>query len=327
MPEAQEVAPPEEVQLDLYRWMVLARTLDDRLMAMWKQGRGLGGTFSGRGHEAIAVGAGYTLGPDDVVAPLNRDLGCYLLRGMTARRLVANQLGRATGVTGGRDANLHGCGDLDLGIVGFVSHLPQSLSTTVGIAMSFSYKNEPRVAMNFAGDAASSTGLFHESLNLAAVQKAPFVLIVENNQYAYSTPNSQQMAIEDIADRGAAHGVPAMIVDGNDVEAVYAAAGSAVDTARVGSGPTLIECKTMRMLGHAVHDGAEYVPKELLEHWARRDPIDRYEGRLRKRGVLDDDAIAGIRDRCRTEVEDSVEFAEASEWPDPATVGDGVYAP
>ncbi len=320
-------APPPETQLDLYRWMVLTRTLDDRIMALWKQGRGVGGTFSGKGHEAIAVGAGYALGPDDVVAPMHRDLGCYLVRGLTPERILANHLGRVTGVTGGRDANLHGMGDLELGIIGFVSHLPQSMSTAVGAAMSFTYRGEPRVAMTFAGDGSSSTGLFHEALNLAAVQRAPLVLVVENNQYAYSTPLTQQMAIEDIADRGAAHGVPATIVDGNNVEEVHAVAASAVAKARAGGGPTMIECKTMRMLGHAIHDGAEYVPAELLEHWRRRDPIERYRKRLLKRGVIDDERVSTIDKECADAVDAAVEFAESSEWPDPATVERGVYAP
>ncbi len=320
-------APPPETQLDLYRWMVLTRTLDDRIMALWKQGRGVGGTFSGKGHEAIAVGAGLALGADDVVAPMHRDLGCYLVRGLTPERIVANQLGRITGVTAGRDANLHGMGDLELGIIGFVSHLPQSMSTAVGAAMSFTYRGEPRVAMAFAGDGSSSTGLFHEALNLAAVQRAPLVLVVENNQYAYSTPLSQQMAIDDIADRGAAHGVPATIVDGNNVEEVHSAALSAVAKARAGGGPTMIECKTMRMLGHAIHDGAEYVPAELLEHWRRRDPIDRYRKRLLKRGVIDDEGVSTIDKECADAVEAAVEFAESSEWPDPASVERGVYAP
>ncbi len=258
---------------------------------------------------------------------MHRDLGCYLVRGLTPRRIVANQLGRVTGVTGGRDANLHGLGDLELGIIGFVSHLPQSMSTAVGAAMAFTYRGEARVAMTFVGDGSSSTGLFHEALNLAAVQRAPFVVMVENNQYAYSTPLSQQMLVEDIAERGDAHGVPATIVDGNDVEAVFTAARRAVERARAGDGPSLIECKTMRMLGHAIHDGAEYVPRDLLEAWERRDPIALHEQALRRAGVLDDDTVARIESDCAARVDDAIAFAESSDFPDPDTVGEGVYAP
>lgn len=321
-------APLSKAQLiEVYEWMRLTRVLDDRILSLWKQGRGVGGTFSGRGHEAIAVGAGYALGPDDVVAPLHRDLGCYLVRGLTARRILANQLGRATGVTAGRDANLHGMGDLSLGIIGFISHLPQTMAPALGAAMAFTYRDEPRVSLTFVGDGSSSAGVFHESLNLAAVQRAPFVVIVENNQYAYSTPLHQQMAITDIAERGGAHGVPATIVDGNDVEAVHAATAAAVERARSGGGPSLIEAKTMRMLGHAIHDGAEYVPAELLAEWQERDPLAALEEKLRRRGIVDDEELAAIEARCLHIVGDAVEFAESSEWPDPATVEEGVFAP
>jgi pyruvate dehydrogenase E1 component alpha subunit len=307
--------------------MRLTRTLDDQIISLWKQGRGVGGTFNQRGHEAISVGAGYALAQDDVVAPMHRDLGCYLLRGMTPERILSSQLGRANSINGGRDGNLHGCGDLDLNIIGFVSHLPQSMPAALGAAMAFRYRNEERVAMTFVGDGSSNTGLFHETLNLAAVQRAPFVVIVENNQYAYSTPLREQMAIDDIAIRATAHGVASEIIDGNDVEAVLAAARSAVERARGGGGPTLIECKTMRMLGHAIHDGAEYVPAELLADWERRDPIARFERILREVGVMDDAALAEVAARCSAAVRAAVRFAEESDWPDPATVTDGVYAP
>ena len=313
--------------IEVYGWMKLTRMLDDRVMALWKQGRGVGGAFSCRGHEAIAVGAGFALGPDDVVAPMHRDLGCYLLRGLSPRRILASLLGRATGVSAGRDANLHGMGDLDLGLIGFISHLPQSMAPAVGAAMAFTYRGEERVSMTFAGDGASSTGAFHESLNLAAVNRAPFVVIVENNQYAYSTPLHQQMAVEDIADRGMALGVAATIVDGNDVEAVYAATVAAVDRARAGGGPALIECKTMRMLGHAIHDGAEYVPPELLEEWEQRDPLPLAENALRGRRIAGEQELAEIEARCAATVADAVEFAENSEWPDADTVEEGVFAP
>ena len=317
----------DESRLEMHHWMRLTRTLDDRLVALWKQGRGLGATFNQRGHEAISVGAGTALQPEDVVAPMHRDLGCYLLRGLSPRRVMANQLGRVTGVTRGRDANLHGCGDLSLNIIGFISHLPQSMPVALGAAMSFIYRREPRVAMTFAGDGSSCAGVFHETLNLAAVHRAPFVVIVENNQYAYSTPLDQQMAIEHIAERGAAHGVRSRTVDGNDVEAVHEAASEAIARARRGGGPTLIEAKTMRMLGHAIHDGAEYVPKELLEEWAARDPIARFEERLLARRVVDRSYLQEEAERCRAIVSDAVRFAESSDWPDPATVNAGVYAP
>lgn len=313
-------------QLEIFYWMQLTRTYDDTMVSYWKQGRGLGGVFSQRGHEAISIGAGYALEPDDVVAPMHRDLGTYLLRGMTPRRVFANMLGRATGVTRGRDANLHGAGDMDLNLVGFISHLPQSLPVAVGVAMSFTYRDEARVAMTFVGDGSSSAGVFHEALNLAAIRKAPFVVIIENNQYAYSTPVQDQMVITDIADRAAGYGIPGSVVDGNDVEAVYTAVKAAVDRARAGEGPSLIEAKTMRMLGHAIHDGAEYVPRELLEEWEKRNPVLLYGQKLVERGVADEDELEEIRQRCQVEVMDAVEFAENSPMPEADTVEEGVYA-
>lgn len=307
--------------------MRLTRTFDDRMLALWKQGRGVGGTFSQRGHEAISVGAAYALEPEDIVAPMHRDLGCNLVRGLTARRIFANLLGRETGVTQGRDANLHGMGDLNQGIIGFISHLPHSLPVALGVAMSFRYRHEPRVALTFTGDGASSAGLFHETLNLAAVFSAPLIIIVENNQYAYSTPLFQQMKVFDIARRAEGFGLPGIIVDGNDVEAVYTVVSEAVTRARAGQGPTLIEAKTMRMLGHAIHDGAEYVPPELLAEWAAKDPLARYGAALQDTGVADAVELEEIGARCEREIEDAIAFAEASPWPQPETITQGVYAP
>ena len=313
-------------KLELYYWMRLTRTFDDRMVALWKQGRGIGGTFSQRGHEAISVGVGYALGPDDVVAPMHRDLGTFLLRGITPRRMFANLLGRETGPTGGRDVNLHGVGDLELGIFSFISHLPQSLPVGLGAAMSFRYREEPRVAVSFTGDGASNAGLFHETLNMASLYNAPLVVIVENNQYAYSTPTHDTMKVTDIAGRAEGYGIPGLIVDGNDVEAVYAAALEAIERARQGGGPSLIEMKTMRMLGHAIHDGAEYVPAGLLAEWEARDPVIGYAARLVQEGVTDPVELGEIEERCQVEVVDAVEFAEASPLPRPETVTDGVYA-
>ncbi|NOZ49653.1 MAG: thiamine pyrophosphate-dependent dehydrogenase E1 component subunit alpha [Chloroflexi bacterium] len=320
-----ELTPRQK--LDLYYWMRLTRTFDDRMLALWKQGRGLGGAFSQRGHEAISVGAAYAMHPDDIVAPMHRDLGCYLIRGITPSRIFANLLGRETGVTHGRDANLHGMGDLEHGIIGFISHLPQSLPVALGVAMSFRYRHEAGAAITFTGDGASSAGLFHEVLNMAAVFNAPLVVIVENNQYAYSTPLAQQTKVPDIATRAAGYGLPGVIVDGNDVEAVYSVVREALDRAHNGDGATFIEAKTMRMLGHAIHDGAEYVPRELLAEWEAKDPLRRYAAVIEQAGIADAVELDEIGERCQREIESAIDFAEASPWPDPTTVSEGVYAP
>ncbi|MEI7646546.1 MAG: thiamine pyrophosphate-dependent dehydrogenase E1 component subunit alpha [Chloroflexales bacterium] len=319
-----------ELSPDLLRqahyWMRLARALDDRGTFLYKQSKIVGGYFSQIGHEAVSVGAALALGPDDVVAPLHRDLGCYLARGITPQRILAQFMGRATGVSGGRDANLHGMGDLRLGIVGFISHLPASLPVAVGMAQAFALKGEHRVAMAFYGDGASSQGLTHEALNWASVFHLPVVFICENNQYAYSTPLSRQMNIANIADRAAGYGMPGVVVDGNDLAAVYRAAHEAVKDARAGGGPTLIECKTMRMRGHAIHDNMAYVPHELLAEWEHRDPISLLEEHMRGIGLLDDAGLSVLLAHIEAELDDAQTFAEESPFPDPASLRDGVYA-
>lgn len=306
-------------------WMRLTRAFDDRVMKLHKQGKIIGGCFSQLGHEAISVGAAMALQPADVIAPMHRDLGAYLVRGITPRRMLAQHFGRATGVSRGRDTNLHGCGDLSLNIVGFVSMLPASMPVIAGVAHAFRLKGEPRVAMTFFGDGSSSEGLCHETLNWAAVFQVPAVFICENNQYAYSTPLSRQMRITDIADRAAGYGMPGVVVDGNDFLAVHRAAVEAVERARSGDGPTLIECKTMRMRGHAIHDNMAYVPPELLAAWTERDPLLRFEQHLRAHGLLDDAALADLNARVAAAIDDAQTFAEESPYPDPATLKEGVY--
>lgn len=314
------------LRLQLYAWMSLTRAFDEAMVSMWKQGRGVGGTFSQRGHEAISVGVGMALAKDDIVAPMHRDLGTYLVRGMTPERIFSNLLGRETGPSRGRDANLHGLGDLSLGVIGFVSHIPQALPTTLGAAMAIQYRNQRRAALTFVGDGGTTAGAFHEVLNMAALWKAPFVLVVENNRYAYSTALDQEMPNSDFVARAKTYGIPAFRVDGNDVEAVYRAAFATLDRARAGEGPSLIEANTMRMLGHAIHDGAEYVPAELLEEWGKRDPLLSYRRQLEGDG-LDVDRLNQIDAGAKRRINEAIASAEASPVPDPSTLTDGVYAP
>ncbi|MBS1251771.1 MAG: Acetoin:2,6-dichlorophenolindophenol oxidoreductase subunit alpha [Anaerolineales bacterium] len=315
----------DEQLLDIYYWMRLTRAIDERITLLYNQGKILGAAFSERGHEAISVGAAGALEDDDIVAPMHRDLGAYLVRGLPAREIMAQHLGKVTGTSRGRDSNMHGLGDLSHGIIGFVSMLPASLPVTVGVGLSFWLRDEGRVAMTWFGDGATSTGKFHEGLNFAGVFKLPVVFICENNQYAYSTPTSRQFAIEDIADRAAGYGFPGIIVDGNDVLEVYEATKAAVDRARAGGGPTLIECKTMRMLGHAFHDNAEYVPDELLAEWEKKDPVAQYENALIEREVLTEERRQEIESRVRDTLEEAQAFAEESPMPDPADLEKGVY--
>lgn len=318
--------PTRDERLEIYYWMRLTRTFDDRMVAMWKQGRGLGSAYSQRGNEGVSVGAASALLPDDIVAPMHRDLGCYLMRGLAPERIFGNMLGRVSGVTGGRDPHYAGMGDLSLGIIGFISHLPHSMPVSLGAAMAMKRRGEPRVALTFTGDGASSAGLFHETLNMAAIYDAPYIVVVENNQYAYSTPLNQQMNVPDIASRAAGYGIPGVIVDGNDVEAVREVILEAAARARIGEGPTLVEAKTMRMRGHAIHDGFEYVPGELLAEWEERDPVDQYHRKLIAEGVSTQEELDHILERTREEIAKAVAHAESSPMPDASTVLDRIYA-
>ena len=315
-----------EDYLELLYWMKLARAVDERTLALFNQGKIPGVVFSQLGHEAISVGAAYTLQPDDVIAPMHRDLGAYLLRGMAPGRVFAQAMGRIGAPSRGRDTNIHGMGDLSLGIIGFVSHLPQSLPVALGAAFSFQYLRQDRVALTFVGDGGSSEGVFHESLNLAAVLRLPLVIILENNQYAYSTPTSYQYSITDLADRAAGYGIPGVVVDGNDVLAIWQTVTEAVERARKGNGPTMIEAKTMRMLGHASHDAANYVPKEILNEWAKRDPVLQFTELLRKMGVYDETTEESMSNRIQVEVDEAVKWAQSSPLPEANTLLEGVYA-
>lgn len=313
-------------KLQIYYWMLLTRAVDDRCHTLFKQGKLPGSVFSQLGHEAIAVGSAYALEPGDVVAPLHRDLGACLVRGMSPGRVFAQTMGRTGAPSRGRDVNTHGMGDMNLRIFGYVSHLPQSMPVALGAAMAFQYRGERNVAMTYFGDGSSSEGGYHETLNLASVFRAPIVFLLENNQYAYSTPTKLQYNVEDLAVRAEGYGIPGVIVDGNDVLALWEESKRAVDRARDGEGPTLIECKTMRMRGHAIHDPADYVPKELLEEWAARDPIDGYSRVLREENILDDETDREIHERVKREVDEGVTWAEASPWPEGDSLMEGVYA-
>lgn len=316
----------QELLARAHYWMRFTRAFDDRLDLLFKQGKLVGGLFSQRGHEAISVGAALALGPDDVITPMHRDIGAYFARGMTPARLMSQYMGRATGPSGGRDANLHGCGDLELGIVGFVSHIPQSTPVAVGMAHAFKLKREPRVALNFFGDGGSSEGLIHEAFNWASLYQAPVVFIVENNQYAYSTPTKNQMRLPEIAARAAGYGMPGMVIDGNDFFQVYETAQQAVEHARGGGGPALIECKTMRMRGHAIHDNMSYVPKELIAEWEQRDPLLLFETRLREMNLLDDAKQNELMARIERDLDEAQAFAENAPLPDPSKLTEGIYA-
>jgi pyruvate dehydrogenase E1 component alpha subunit len=306
-------------------YMRLQRAVEDRGIKLYYQGRIPGAYFTGFGHEAIVVGATYALGPDDLIAPMHRDLAAYIMRGIPVRRVFAQFLDREGGLTRGRDGNIH-MGDPSLGIFPFISHMAASVPVAAGMALACRQRDEARVVMTFFGDGATSTGAWHEGVNFAAVFRLPVVLILENNQYAYSTPLDRQTAAQAFVDKAPGYGIPGVSVDGNDILAVFAAAREAVTRARLGEGPTLIECRTMRIRGHSEADRFDYVPKALLEEWAARDPIAMYERRLTEAGVLTQEGARAMQDRIAREIEEGLDWAEASPEPAPESVTEGVYA-
>ena len=311
--------------LQLYYYLRLTRTLEERVRALYRQGRIVGGVYTSYGMEAISVGYAYALQADDVVAPMHRDMGAYLIRGMTPGEIMAQYLGKRTGPTKGKDANVH-LGDMKRGIIAFVSHLADNYPVATGVALSFKLRGESRVVIANTGDGGTSRGDFHEGMNLAAVRKLPVVFYCNNNQYAYSTPLRLQMATPNVVDRAKAYGIPGEMLDGNDVESVYLASQRAIQRARSGEGPTFIECKTMRMHGHAEHDAAKYVPPELFEEWKEKDPILKAEYRLKELGYADDSAFGLIQERVDKEIESAVTFAEQSPMPEGPETLEGVYA-
>src|SRR5919205_4331332 len=253
----------------LLRYMLLMRATEERALSLYRQGKVPGSFYDGRGQEATSVGTAFPLGPRDRACILHRDLGAHLVRGVTPGRVLAQMMGRAGGVTGGKDGNMH-FADRRLGCVQMVSMLPDMALVACGLAIAFQMRREDRVAMTWFGDGATANGQCHEAMNVAGVRRLPVVFVLENNQWAYSTPNDHEFAVDPV-ERAAAYGFPGEKVDGNDVEAVFEAAVEACERARHGDGPTLIEAVTMRMHGHGAHDDHKYVPRELLEEWAARD--------------------------------------------------------
>jgi TPP-dependent pyruvate/acetoin dehydrogenase alpha subunit len=309
----------------IYEKMVQTRAVEDRMVAMYKSGDLLGSLYTGHWHEAISVGAAASLRPDDYMAPIHRDLGAHLWRGMEAWQVMASFMGKATSPTGGRDGTLH-YGRLDLGIYNLPSHIPANFPVAIGMAFAAKYRGEDKVCLAFCGDGSTSRADFHESLNIAGVLNLPVVFVIENNQFAYSTPISLQTASADFAAKAAGYGFPGVKVDGTDVLAVYDAVAEGVARARKGEGPTLVEAVTMRMHGHAEHDPADYVPKEMFDEWRKKDPVELFEKALIEGGVIDEAYAKDIREQARQHAIAARRKALADPMPDASTVEDGVYA-
>ena len=309
----------------LYHYMRLSRAVEDAAWALSSQGRMVGRLYTGHGQEAIPVGAGAALGPDDIVAPMYRDMGMHLVRGVEPLEIFAQYLGKRESNNFGKDSGLH-IGDMKRGIVGMISVLPDSLPVAVGVALAFKLRDEARVALTTFGEGAASTGAFHEALNMAAVLRVPIVLICENNGWALSTPTSKEYAGKGIVARAEGYGMPGFQVDGNDVEAVHAAVSEAAERARAGGGPTLLECLTFRMRGHSIIDAAHYVPDEQRAAWAKKDPIERQRKRLVAAGLWDDALEEALEEALRVQIEDAIRQSQEMEDPRPEDAHMGVFA-
>ena len=313
-----------EDRTNLLRFMTMMRAAEERGLTLYRQGKVPGSFYDGCGQEAIGVGAAYSLGPADRMCILHRDLGAHFVRGVTPDRYLANYMGRSGGITGGKDGNMH-FGDHELGCVGMVSMLPDMALVATGMALAFKTRGEKRVAMTFFGEGSTANGQWHEAMNLAGVQRLPVVFILENNQFAYSTPNDLEFAVDPV-ERAHTYGFPGVTVDGNDVEAVFEAAREGVERARSGGGPTLIEARTMRMHGHGAHDDMSYVPPEMFEEWREKDPIDRYRERLAGEHGFSAAELDSLRDEVQAYVGECAQKALDSPMPDPEVASDGVFA-
>lgn len=336
-PKAEPGTPPgprpsvdslsrSEVQ-QLYHYMKLNRMVEEKLTNLYRQGKVVGGLYRSLGQEACSVGAAYALEHGDIFTPLIRNLGAIFVRGGRPRDVFAQYMARATGPTGGRDLNVHfGWLQEQGSMPSVISMLGDMIPILTGAVMAERMKGRKTVALTWIGDGGMSTGAFHEGFNFACVQKAPLVVIVENNKYAYSTPTNKQTANTRFVDRAMAYGCRGVQVDGNDVLAVYEATRTAIFHARAGEGPSLIEADTMRMRGHAEHDDMKYVPRDLLERWVGRDPIVRYEALLLGRALATSADFQGITEKIEKSLAEDLAFAEASPFPEPDSAMDRVYA-
>jgi TPP-dependent pyruvate/acetoin dehydrogenase alpha subunit len=315
-----------EQRLDLYYWMRLTRTLEERLVALYRQTKVVGGLFRSLGQEADAVGSAYALERRDVLSPLIRNLGSMLVKGATPVEILRQYMAKGDSPTRGRELNIH-FGDTERGFIGQISPLGDMVPVMAGVTLSFKMRGEDRVGLVYIGDGATSTGSFHEGINFAAVQRCPLVVVVENNGYAYSTPTAKQTAAARFVDKAIGYGIPGERADGNDVLAVYDVTRRAVDRARRGEGVSLVELMTYRRKGHAEHDNQSYVPDGEIERWEREnDPITRYIARLRDEFDVTADEIAGVDDRVRREVDDATDVAERSAPPAALDGLVGIYA-
>ena len=315
-------------KLELYYYMRLTRSLEERLVNLYRQTKVVGGLFRSLGQEADAVGSAYALDRTrgDILSPLIRKLGSMLVQGAEPLEILRQYMAKGDSPTRGRELNIH-YGDLVRGFVGQISHLGDMVPVMAGVTLSFKLRGEQRVGLVYVGDGATSTGAFHEGINFAAVQRCPLVVVVENNGYAYSTPLPMQTAVKHLKDKALAYGIPGEQADGNDVLATYEVTRRAVERARRGEGVTLIELITYRRKGHAEHDNQSYVPPGEIESWETgNDPIARYTRVLLETEGFQQAALDAVDARVATEIDAATEEAERSPMPDPLDALVGIYA-
>jgi TPP-dependent pyruvate/acetoin dehydrogenase alpha subunit len=313
--------------LEWYRAMRLARTFEQKLGALYRQGKIVGAVYLGMGQEASCTGVVSLLRRDDYFSTVARGLAAWFLRGVDPGEVMARWLGRDVGPGHGRElglflADLEGAGIAPYHNGSMASWIPSG----AGFALAFKYRQQPRVYAALTGDGATSPGDFYEGLNFAAIHKLPLVVFVENNCYAYSTPNCDQMPVRHVADRAPAFGIPGEIAFGNDIFAVRRVARRAIAHAREGNGPYLVELKTFRQRGHGEHDDMGYVPKDLREFWEQRDPLVLFTRYLASRDDVGAGVLAGIDAACSARIEEAVEWAQQQPQPDPSTVADRLFA-
>jgi TPP-dependent pyruvate/acetoin dehydrogenase alpha subunit len=310
--------------LELYYFMLLNRRLEERLSNLYRQNKVVGGLYSSLGQEGCSVGSAYALERGDFLAPMIRNLGSLLVRGVNPRDVIAQYCARANGPTGGRDLNVH-FGWIDRGIISPISMLASLVPVFAGIALEMKMHGKKNVAMTYIGDGAMSTTDFHEGMNFAAVHRLPFILIVENNLWAYSTHVSRQANVTDLAVRASGYGCYGEVVDGNNVLAMLDVTRRARARCVAGDGPVMIEAKTFRRKGHAEHDDAGYVPKEMRAEWEKKDPIDAYRKLLTSRRMIDDAEATEIDSKIAAILDVAVDEVLAAPFPDPSTLMENVY--
>jgi TPP-dependent pyruvate/acetoin dehydrogenase alpha subunit len=319
-----ETSLTAEQMLEMYRHLLLTRLVEEKLVNLYRQTKVVGGVFRSLGQEATAVGTCYALRAEDFIAPLIRDLGAVLTKGIRPREIFAQYMAKAWGPSEGRDLNIH-FGDMSKGFIGPISHLGDMIPVMTGIALGARMQKKEIVAVAYIGDGGMSTGAFHEGLNFAAVQKLPLVVVAEYNHYAYSTPTRLQTAVQHLADKAAGYGIPGHIVDGNDIVACYEVMKEAAEYARSGNGAVLVEAKTYRRRGHAEHDDQRYLPEGELDFWEKRDPVDRYTRHLVAQNVATQERLDQIVADVRREVEEDAAWAESSPMPEPERAAYNVF--